>query len=168
MTMGWSYRLLRASVLSVLLLTPLRGYAHEVVIGDSLACGVLDAGKLYGVCRVGASPKLVNFMLLQYPAEALKGSSVILSCGVSNNPSQIDYCRRDLAYLTANGAKVIMLGIGTSIPDSVALMQQLKLYSNLYDAPLVYGWHDVHPQNYGLVLRVIRGEECRLRRICSI
>ena len=161
-------RLIKATILLLLLCSlPLQARAQpEIVIGDSIACGVKDAGHLQGGCHVGASPLAVLHMVLSYPVDLLSGQVVVLSSGVSNDPEQISFAGQAVAYLHDHGAHVVLLGVGNRLSDSVRLNDTLKFFSETADGVFVWGWQNVHPQNYNEVLSVIRREECLAWRIC--
>lgn len=164
------FRSLRVLALLTLFLLPLSPplSAQEIVIGDSIACGVKDAGHLRGGCHIGASPLAVLHMVLSYPVDELADQVVVLSGGASNNPAQVDFTRQAISYLKDHGAHIVLLGVGNSLPDSVGLNEALKNYTETADAIFVWGWRDVHPDNYAEVLRVIREQECKAWRICVI
>ena len=165
-----TFRLIRAIILPLLLLLPLSQSlrAQEIVICDSIACGVKDVGHLRGGCHIGASPLAVLHMVVTYPVVGLEDQVVILSTGVSNSPSQISFVRDIITYLRNHRAHVVLLGIGDRLPDSVGLNDTLKFYAESVDGIFVWGWQDVHPGNYAQVLTVIREHECTFWRVCTI
>lgn len=152
------------------LILGLYGQAHsqEIAIGDSIACGLKTAGHLQGGCKVGASPMLVAEMVATYPSDLYKDQVVILSCGVSNNPAQIEFCLKDMDFIAEHGGRIVLLGVGTVIPGSYDLNSLLKAYADVHDAIFIWGWHDVHPNDYAQVLKLAREQECVYWRICGI
>ena len=163
------FRHIRAIILPLLLLLPLSQLsAQEIVIGDSIACGVKDVGHLRGGCHIGASPLAVLHMVISYPMVGLADQVVVLSSGVSNNPAQVALVRYAVTYLRDHRAHVVLLGVGDRLPDSVGLNNALKFYAESVDGIFVWGWQDVHPGSYGEVLRVIREQECKAWRICGV
>ena len=104
-------------------------YCQEIGIGDSLAVGIIQAGGLEGIGRVGASPSAVYQMVRNYSAEGLRDAVVILSCGASNNPDQIEFCLKDMDVLKLAGARIVLLGVGSSLPNSVEIN---KLLADIY------------------------------------
>ena len=145
--------------------TPIQ--AQEIAIGDSIACGLKTAGHLQGGCKIGASPQAVAEMVWSYPSDLYKDQVVILSCGASNNPQQLEYCLKDMDWIVAHGGKIVLLGVGEVLPDSPEINDLLKAYADVHDAIFVWGWHDVHPQSYQIVLKAIRNKECSSWRICE-
>lgn len=164
-----TFRHIRAIILPLLLFLPLSPLsAQEIVIGDSIACGIKDVGHLRGGCHIGASPLAVLHMVLSYPVELFQGQVVVLSSGTSNNSIQISLVSTMVDYLKDHGAHIILLGVGDRLPDSVGLNNTLKFYAESVDGIFVWGWQDVHPSSYGAVLRVIREQECKAWRICGV
>ena len=165
-----TFRLIRAIILPLLLLPPLSQSlrAQEIVIGDSIACGVKDVGHLRGGCHIGASPLAVLHMVLSYPVEIFRDQVVVISTGTSNNSAQVSLALQMVQYLCDHRARILLLGVGDRLPDSVGLNDTLKFYAESVDGIFVWGWQDVHPDNYAQVLTVIREHECTFWRICSI
>ena len=139
----------------------------ELVIGDSIACGIGAAGELETDCKIGLSPKAVYARLLTHSKESLKGRIVILSAGVSNDPAQIEYVAKDLEYLNDAGAKVVILGVGFVI-DGGRINRLLGSYADNYGWIAIAGWTEVHPGNYHMVVDFIREAECKVWRICAV
>lgn len=173
--MGWNWTGKIVAVCSLFLFSGWEYYddragnhGTELVIGDSIACGVADAGDLEYDCKIGLSPKGVLAMLKTYSPEKLKGRIVILSGGVSNDPSQLSVVEQELEYLDKAGAKVVILGVGQVIPDSQNINKLFGLYADHYGAIAVAGWYEVHPSNYRALLKFIRDQECREWRVCEI
>ena len=166
----WNCRLIRAIILPLLLL--LSGPANadpEIAIGDSIALGLKEAGHLAGGAVVGAGPRAVAHMVGSYPTDLFKQAVVILSCGASNDTTQLGYCKEDVHYLTSLGAYVILLGVGDVIPKSQQVNDILLSYTNDYPNTLfVHGWFEVHPPSYPALLRFIREHECISWRICQV
>lgn len=138
--------------------------SQEIAIGDSIAVGL----NLPGDAAVGRSPKAVVAALAMVPVEKLKGKVVILSTGLSNDPSQLDQAVLQLQMLHWAGAKVILLGVGTRVQGLEGYNDWLKLQALARDFIFVSGWPGVHPDNYRVLLLFIRKEECRLYRVCAV
>jgi hypothetical protein len=166
----WNCHRIRAMALTFLLL--LSGQANaqtEIAIGDSIAVGLKLSGQLKGGAVVGASPRMVAHMVGTYPADLFKQAVVILSCGASNDTTQLGYCKEDVHYLTSLGAYVVLLGVGDVIPNSQQVNDILLSYTNDYPNTLfVHGWFEVHPPSYPALLRFIREHECISWRICQV
>lgn len=139
-------------------------HSQELAIGDSIAVGL----NLPGDAAVGRSPKAVVAALAMVPLEKLKGKVVILSTGLSNDPSQFEYVTLQLDMLRWAGAKVILLGVGDEVPRFVGLNRWLKAQAEAREILFVWGWPDVHPGDYKLLLKIIRRNECRVYRVCEV
>lgn len=83
------------------------------VVGDSLAQGVAQAGKLASNAAQGYSPTKVMGLITGPNMGSVLNRDVILSSGLSNDPSQADQVAQQIAELKARGARnVTVLGVG--------------------------------------------------------
>ncbi len=164
--MRWLYPL--AFILGLCAPAYCQTWGNEIAIGDSIARGLKEAGHLRGGAVVGAAPRAIFHLLTTYPRADLKDQVVILSCGASNNPQQLPDCLADLDYLAEAGAKTILLGVGSSLPDSKAINELLGAYASVHNVPFIWGWVNVHPESYSSVLRFIRDAECKAYKVCGI
>jgi hypothetical protein len=153
--------ILRAFLLCSLLVTA-RAQAAELAIGDSIAVGL----ELPGSAMIGIGPKEVVRRIGNIPLGQLYHRVVILSTGISNDPGQWAYVPLQLAMLKAAGAYVIVLGVGTDVPALAEFNDTLKAEALENDMAFVWGWPDVHPENYRILLDNIRRAECQAYKIC--
>lgn len=119
--------------------------------GDSIAVGY--GGNSPGLRRVGASPSTVYSFLqqqLKNNPTSFKGSTVNLSTGVSNNPSDFTSIENQLKLLADSGANVNVLGAARGRYD--AQNQQLQNLSQKYGFSFLGGFDPgpdkVHPKTY--------------------
>jgi hypothetical protein len=154
--------ILRASLLFSLLV-PAQAHSAELAIGDSIAVGLA----LPGSATVGIGPKEVVRRIGNTPLNQLYHRVVILSTGISNDPSQWAYVPLQLAMLKAAGAYVIVLGVGTDVPALTEFNDTLKAEALANDMAFVWGWPGVHPANYRVLLDNIRRAECQAYKVCS-
>ena len=127
------------------------GELLEYYYGDSIAVGY--GGKTSGSRRVGASPAEVLGYLerdLKNNPEKFKGSTVNISTGVSNNPSDFKSIKRQLALLQKSGARVNVLGAAQGRYDKEN--ERLATLSSTYGANFKGGFKPgrdgVHPASY--------------------
>jgi len=127
------------------------GELLEYYYGDSIAVGY--GGKTSGSRRVGASPAEVLGYLerdLKNNPEKFKGSTVNISTGVSNNPSDFKSIKRQLALLQKSGARVNVLGAAQGRYDKEN--ERLAALSSTYGANFKGGFKPgrdgVHPASY--------------------
>lgn len=139
-------------------------YSQEIAVGDSLAVGL----ELPGDAKIGRSPAAVVTALSGIPLRLLHQRVVILSTGLSNDPSQMDEAKLQLDMLEATGSKVILLGVGVVVPGSFEINAWLKAEAEDRGWIFIWGWQGVHPQDYRRLLAAARAEECRYWRICGI
>lgn len=103
---------------------PTGGGKSDFTFGDSIASGlagrqgdnqqtVMDAT---GVSKVGASPADVLGQLQSFDKSKLKGKTVRLSSGITNNPSDLASVEEQIKYLVSVGAKVQLVGVTDTPP----------------------------------------------------
>lgn len=141
-----------------------RAHSAELAIGDSIAVGL----QLPGSAKVGIGPKEVVRRIGMTPLPELHDQVVVLSTGLSNNPAQSSYVLLQMKMLKAAGAKVVLLGVGATLPQSVKINQWLSDLADYYDVPFIDGWVDVHPADYRVLLENIRLVECQDYELCGV
>jgi hypothetical protein len=146
-----------------LALGPTPAHSAELAIGDSIAVGL----ELPGSAKVGIGPKEVVRRIGNTPLNQLYHRVVILSTGLSNDPSQWPYVPVQLAMLKAAGAYVIVLGVGSEVAGLAEFNDTLKAEALANDMAFVWGWPDVHPANYRVLLDNIRRAECQAFKVCA-
>lgn len=144
-------------------LAPAYAVPLELAIGDSIAVGL----RLPGSAQVGIGPKAVFERIAMISPNDLYGTVVVLSTGLSNDPSGINYVPVMLAMLHAAGAHVIVLGVGVELKGSLELNMYLKAYAIHFGMPYIDGWQHVHPDNYRKLLENVRWFECVTYQICA-
>jgi len=127
------------------------GELLEYYYGDSIAVGY--GGRTSGSRRVGASPAEVLGYLerdLKNNPEKFKGSTVNISTGVSNNPSDFKSIERQLALLQKSGARVNVLGAaqGRYDKENARLAALSSTYGANFKGGFVPGRDGVHPRSY--------------------
>lgn len=120
------------------------------IVGDSIAQGLIDTSGVPGTARVGASPSAVLDNINSLDDE-VKGKTVYLSSGVSNNPGQIGLVDKQRQALLDKGAGRVVL-VGTGSRKDLA-----PLNSSLGTTPLETGPDGVHPANYGSLWSQLSG-----------
>jgi len=104
---------------------PTGGGKSNFTFGDSIASGlvgrqgangqtVMDAS---GISKVGASPADVLGQLQAFDQSKLKGKTVRLSSGITNNPSDLKSVEDQIKYLVSVGAKVQLVGVTNTPPQ---------------------------------------------------
>jgi hypothetical protein len=140
-----------------------RAHSAELAIGDSIAVGL----QLPGTAKVGISPKEIVRRIGMTPLADLHGQIVVLSTGLSNDPKQSAYVLIQMKMLHAAGAKVILLGVGAAVKQSVEINKWLEAVADYNDIPFIDGWANIHPANYRVLLDNIRLVECQDYKICG-
>lgn len=137
------------------------------VVGDSIAAGIQSAGSYQGSAKVGAAPPAVLQTIQALPSDQVRGQSVVLSSGVSNDPSQIDVVGQQIAALKAKGAaSVTLVGVGTR-QDFSGLndkLQQIAQQSGAHFVPIdpsSLSADQVHPASYQGLASVVGGSQQR-------
>ena len=117
-------------------------------IGDSIAHGYRTYNKAQGITKVGANPSTV----LTYVKRSSCSSPIILSTGISNNPTDFKSVHKQLQALQSK--QVIMLGTSTSFPKygnklNVELNKICKLYTSCtFNGGFKASRDKVHPISY--------------------
>ena len=103
---------------------PTGGGKSDFTFGDSIASGL--AGRQggnqqtvmddRGISKVGASPADVLGQLQSFDQSKLKGKTVRLSSGITNNPSDLASVEEQIKYLVSVGAKVQLVGVTDTPP----------------------------------------------------
>ena len=84
-----------------------------IVFGDSIGLGVAQAAGLPFNAKVGRQPHEVEREIASTPGLLIRDCSVILSCGISNNPAGLSHAYAQIALLLEKGAaRVVVLGVG--------------------------------------------------------
>lgn len=126
------------------------------VIGDSVAEGTARAlGKPTDLTTVGANPQAVLNTINALPQD-MKGQSVVLSTGISNNLEQISLVEDQIKALRSRGANVTILGVGSRAdiaPMNQRLEEIAKANGATFSGPLRSGADGVHPADYNEVAR---------------
>lgn len=84
-----------------------------IYFGDSIAHGYRSAVNGTGSTREGANPQQVLGFINGYSGN-LQGQTVILSSGMSNDPTDTDGIRAQIRALRARGANVRLLGVSNT------------------------------------------------------
>lgn len=85
--------------------------------GDSIADGYKNKALGMGVTNVGDNPEIVYKKLKEFTdakPDALKGKTVVLSTGLSNNPKDYDSINKQMDLLKKQGANVVVLGVSNT------------------------------------------------------
>lgn len=122
-----------------------------IYFGDSIAHGYRSAVNGTGATRVGANPQQVLGFINGYSGN-LQGQTVILSSGMSNDPTDTDGIRAQIRALRAKGANVRLLGVsntynrnGQTGTRMNALLGQIAREEH---ATFQAGRDNIHPASY--------------------
>ena len=133
--------------------------SQPYVVGDSLAQGVAAAGKLASNATVGIGPAKVLDNITGPGMGSVLGRDVILSSGLSNNPSADPKIIADqIAELKARGARnVTLLGVGDAPPlaganDKLAAVAKDSGATFQPIDPATLGPDRIHPKSYAALL----------------
>jgi N-acetylmuramoyl-L-alanine amidase len=131
--------------------------ASPYFIGDSIAVGL--RGKTgEGDTVEGRNPKAVLDAINATPPEQLRGRPIVLSTGISNNPSDLASVQAQFDALKAKGvnsADIHVAGLGSRSDIAAASPALQKLVAQngaTYGGDFRAGADGVHPQDYGGVL----------------
>ena len=128
--------------------------AVPIYIGDSIAHGYRKSIGAKGTTQVGASPKKVlDFVNRQ---GSLKGQTVMLSSGLSNNPGDTQSIEQQIAALKAKGANVVLFGVANDFKGSTktgaAMNAKLQAIAAVQGVQFLGGFKSgsdhVHPRSY--------------------
>lgn len=128
--------------------------AVPIYIGDSIAHGYRKSIGAKGTTQVGASPKKVlDFVNRQ---GSLKGQTVMLSSGLSNNPGDTQSIEQQIAALKAKGANVVLFGVANDFKGSTktgaAMNAKLQAIAAAQGVQFLGGFKSgsdhVHPRSY--------------------
>jgi hypothetical protein len=139
-------------------------YSGEIAIGDSIAVGL----NLPGSAQVGISPKEVVRRIAMTPLNDLHNNIIILSTGLSNDPTDDANTDLELRMLAAVEAKhVVLLGVGVEVSNSMAINQWLKSIAEYNGWIYIDGWQKVHP-DYRALKANIAAYVCMAHWQCDI
>ena len=126
-----------------------------IYFGDSIADGYRSAVNGKGSTRVGANPQQVLGFINGYSGN-LQGQTVILSSGMSNDPTDTDGIRAQIRALRAKGANVRLLGVsntynrkGQTGARMNALLGQIAREEHAtFQGGFQAGRDNIHPASY--------------------
>ena len=126
-----------------------------IYFGDSIADGYRSAVNGTGSTRVGANPQQVLGFINGYSGN-LQGQTVILSSGMSNDPTDTDGIRAQIRALRAKGANVRLLGVsntynrkGQTGARMNALLGQIAREEHAtFQGGFQAGRDNIHPASY--------------------
>lgn len=127
--------------------------AQPYVVGDSLAQGVAQAGKLPSNAAQGYNPTKVMGLITNPNMGSVLNRDVILSSGLSNDPSQADVVAQQIAELKARGARTVtLLGVGDApllagANDKLAAIAQSNGATFQPVDPTTLGADHIHPKS---------------------
>lgn len=94
-------------------------------IGDSIAHGFKKSARGTGTTQVGANPaKVLSF--IKANNGNLQGKTVYLSSGISNNISDMDNVRQQIALLKQAGANIKLIGVANNFKGDTSLGSKLN------------------------------------------
>lgn len=131
--------------------------ASPYFIGDSIAQG-LRGKDGQGDTVIGRKPAAVLTAINAAPPEQLRGRPIVLSTGLSNNPSDLASVQAQFDALKAKGvnpADIHVAGLGSRSDIAAASPALQKLVAQngaTYGGDFRAGADGVHPQDYGGVL----------------
>ena len=114
----------------------------DYIVGDSIAAGIaissfkcstrsgsygIKSTDAKGISKVGAKPSEVLGYLNEIGKEKFRGKNVIISTGLSNNPSDLTNIEKQLQLLKDVDAKVYMIGVSNNPPDNLKAIVNSKL-----------------------------------------
>jgi len=106
----------------------------DYIVGDSIAAGIaigpfklttrsgmpgIKSTDAKGISKVGAKPIEILGYLNEIGKEKFRGKNVIISTGLSNGSKDVDNIEKQLQLLKDVDAKVYMIGVSNSPPDSL-------------------------------------------------
>ena len=126
-----------------------------IYFGDSIAHGYRSAVNGTGSTREGANPQQVLGFINGYSGN-LQGQTVILSSGMSNDPTDTDGIRAQIRALRAKGANVRLLGVsntynrkGQTGAKMNALLGQIAREEHAaFQGGFQAGRDNIHPASY--------------------
>ena len=126
-----------------------------IYFGDSIAHGYRSAVNGTGSTRIGANPQQVLGFINGYSGN-LQGQTVILSSGMSNDPTDTDGIRAQIRALRARGANVRLLGVsntynrkGQTGARMNALLGQIAREEHAtFQGGFQAGRDNIHPASY--------------------
>ena len=128
-------------------------------IGDSIANGLQTAARGEGDTLVGRSPAAVLQAINRADSQQLAGRRIVLSTGLSNNPSDLRSVQAQFAALRAKGVDpsnitVVGLGSRSDIAEVAPSLQKIVNQNGAnFTGNFQAGSDGVHPANYNQVLR---------------
>ena len=152
----------------------------DFIIGDSIAAGIgafglglkrdmgfypePDKGKSKdskGISKVGASPQAILGYLKEIGEGSLKSKNVILSCGISNGPNDLDtWIKKEFDFLKNLNCNVFVVGCTNKPPEKftksplnlVGMNDKVKKFAESYGFKFCGGFtpqaDGIHPADY--------------------
>jgi hypothetical protein len=152
----------------------------DFIIGDSIAAGIgsfglglkrdmgfypePDKGKSKdskGISKVGASPQTILGYLKEIGEGSLKSKNVILSCGISNGPNDLDtWVKKEFDFLKNLNCNVFVVGCTNKPPEKftksplnlVGMNDKVKKFAESYGFKFCGGFtpqaDGIHPADY--------------------
>lgn len=120
-------------------------------LGDSIAQGFGQANGYNVQAKVGDSPQAVLDRINGLPEDGVKGHTVLLSSGASNNPQQLTLVQQQIKALMDRGAAGVRLyGVGPAVGNGVNDgLRQIAADTGATFSPLPQTGKDgVHPASY--------------------
>lgn len=97
------------------------------VAGTEAPFGSAGLGPAGATARIGDTPAQVNARIAAMPPDQVKGKSVFLSPGTSNNPDQVDLVGGQVASMLRNGAAAVVVpGVGPGVKNADQVNARLK------------------------------------------
>lgn len=123
--------------------------------GDSIAHGYRNASKSSGITKEGANPQQVLNFIRNYSGN-LQGQTVVLSSGMSNNPTDTAAIRTQIRALRSRGANVRLLGVSNTYnlngQNGAQMNAKLNRIAREENASFMGGFQagrdNVHPAGY--------------------
>lgn len=140
--------------------------ANYYAVGDSIAKGLMNTG-MPGTAIEGIGPSAILSLIGGLSAATIHGTTVVLSSGASNAGCAVNivtcietvkqYVPQQIAQLKKEGAKVILLGVGSAFTSS-PLNPTLQTIASQAGATFTYigktGTDGVHPDSCTLLSSV--------------
>ena len=131
------------------------GSGGTLFFGDSIAHGYRNASKADGITKEGANPQQVLSFIRNYPG-SLQGQTVVLSSGMSNNPTDTAAIRTQIRALRSRGANGRLLGVSNTYDlngqNGAQMNAQLGRIAREENASFMGGFQagrdNVHPAGY--------------------
>lgn len=125
---------------------------RKCFVGDSIAHGYKVANNALGVTRIGANTNTVYGFVKR---SSVVCSSVILSSGISNSPTNFNAVEKQLQFLKHENIPVVLLGTSKNFPHhgnklNIKLNSLCSKYKNCrFNGGFISARDRVHPRVYG-------------------